>query len=180
MAKASSQTTLYNASGTLTKVEVLYALGTSETTAPTSGWSTTAPAWQSGKYMWQKTVTTYGDAITESEPTCITGATGQAGEDATTLRIDSSRGTVFKNSEVSTVLSAVIYKGGKRITDIDALHAEFGSSAYLEWKWQRLGEETFGTILSNDSRIGAGGFTFTLSPDDVDTKVVFMCQLVTD
>lgn len=96
------------------------------------------------------------------------------------LRIDSSRGTVFKNNAVSTVLSAVIYKGSKRITDIDALHAEFGESAYLEWLWQRMGENTFGTILSTDSRIGNGGFTFTLSPEDVDTKVVFMCQLITD
>ena len=96
------------------------------------------------------------------------------------LRIDSSRGTVFKNNTLSTVLSAVIYKGSKRITDITALHEEFGSGAYLQWLWQRMNEQTFGTILSSDSRIGADGFTFTLSPEDVDTKVVFMCQLITD
>lgn len=101
-------------------------------------------------------------------------------EATVSLRIDSSRGTVFKNNAVSTVLSAVIYKGSKRITDIDALYAEFGESAYLEWLWQRMGENAFGTILSTDSRIGNGGFTFTLSPEDVDTKVVFMCQLITD
>ena len=102
------------------------------------------------------------------------------GEDATTLRIDSSRGTVFKNSAVSTVLNAVIYKGSKRITDITALKEEFGNSAYLEWQWQRMGEETFGTIVSTDKRIGNDGFSFTLSPDDVDTKVVFLCNLITD
>lgn len=103
-----------------------------------------------------------------------------AGEDATVLRIDSSRGTVFKNNAVSTVLSVVIYRGSKRITDITALKAEYGNSAYLEWQWQRMGESTFGTILSTDSRLSNGGFSFTLSPDDVDTKVVFMCQLITD
>ena len=102
------------------------------------------------------------------------------GEDATTLRIDSSRGTVFKNNAVSTVLSAVIYKGSKRITGITALKEEFGNGAYLQWSWQRLNENTFGTIVSTDSRIGNDGFSFTLSPDDVDTKVVFMCQLITD
>lgn len=96
------------------------------------------------------------------------------------LRIDSSRGTVFKNSDVSTVLSVVIYKGTKRITDIDTLHTEFGTSAYLEWQWQRMNESAFGTILSTDSRIGHGGFTFTLSSADVDTKVVFMCRLITN
>lgn len=102
------------------------------------------------------------------------------GEDAVILRIDSSRGTVFKNSAVSTVLSVVIYKGAHRITDIESLHAVFGTGAYLEWLWQRMGEDTFGTILSTDTRIGNGGFTFTLSPEDVDTKVVFQCQLITE
>lgn len=108
-------------------------------------------------------------------------AADKAIEEATvSLRIDSSRGTVFKNSAISTVLSAVIYKGPLRITDIDTLHSVFGATAYLEWQWQRMGEDAFGTILSSDSRIGNGGFTFTLSPEDVDTKVVFMCQLITD
>lgn len=102
------------------------------------------------------------------------------GEDATVLRIDSSRGTVFKNNAVSTVLSVVIYRGSKRITDITSLRAEYGDSAYIQWLWQRIGEDTFGTILSTDSRLGNDGFTFTLSPADVDTKVVFMCQLITD
>ena len=101
-----------------------------------------------------------------------------AGEDATTLRIESSRGTVFKNNAVSTVLSVVIYHGSQRITDKTALVSTFGSGAYLQWKWQRLDEDTFGTIISSDSRISNDGFSFTLSSDDVDTKVTFMCELI--
>lgn len=108
------------------------------------------------------------------------GESGKDGEDATVLRIDSSRGTVFKNNQVSTVLSVVIYKGSKRITDSTEMRKEYGIGAYLEWSWQRMGEDAFGTILSDDSRIGQDGFTFTLSPEDVDTKVVFMCRLITD
>lgn len=66
---------------TVKNVDVLYALGDSQTQAPTTGWSTVAPAWQSGKYMWQKTVTTFGDNTTsESDPTCISGANGQDGQ----------------------------------------------------------------------------------------------------
>ena len=98
----------------------------------------------------------------------------------TVLRIESSRGTVFKNNQVSTVLSTVIYKGSKRITDISTLKTEYGDTAYLEWSEQRLNEESFGTILSTDSRISNDGFSLTLSPEDVDTKVTFMCQLITD
>ena len=97
----------------------------------------------------------------------------------TVLRIESSRGIVFKNNQVSTVLSAVIYKGSKRITDILTLKSEYGDTAYLEWSWQRLNEDSFGTILSTDSRISNDGFNLTLSPEDVDTKVTFMCKLIT-
>jgi phage minor structural protein len=108
------------------------------------------------------------------------GRNGRDGQDAVTLRIDSSRGTVFKNSEVSTVLKVVIFKGGKTITDAASMWAEFGNTAYLEWYWQRIGEESFGTILATDSRISDEGFSLSLSPSDVDTKVVFKCQLVTE
>lgn len=101
-------------------------------------------------------------------------------EITTLLRIESSRGTVFKNNAVSTVLSVVIYHGKDRITDIDKLHKVYGSSAYIQWKWQRLEEETYGIILSTDSRIENGGFSFVLTPDEVDTKVTFMCELITD
>lgn len=68
----------------ISNVDVQYALSTSETTAPTSGWSTTAPAWQNGKYMWQKTVTTLADGtVNESAATCISGAKGQDGLNGT-------------------------------------------------------------------------------------------------
>lgn len=98
----------------------------------------------------------------------------------TVLRIESSRGTVFKHNQVSTVLSAVIYKGSKRITDISTLKTEYGDTAYLEWSEQRLNEDTFTAISSTDSRISNNGFSLTLSSEDVDTKVTFMCQLITE
>ena len=101
-------------------------------------------------------------------------------EITTLLRIESSKGIVFKNNAVSTVLSVVIYHGKDRITDIDKLHEVYGSSAYIQWKWQRLDEESYGIISSTDSRMGNGGFSFTLSPDDVDTKVTLMCELIAD
>lgn len=69
---------------TVNKVQVQYALGDTLTTPPTAGWSETAPEWQAGKYMWQKTVTTYSDGATkESKATCIQGAKGEAGASGT-------------------------------------------------------------------------------------------------
>lgn len=99
-------------------------------------------------------------------------------EISTLLRIESSRGTVFKNDMVDTVLSVVIYHGSKRITDSAAMKSTFGSGAYLQWKWQRLDDDSFGIISSSDSRFGNDRFTFSLSPKDVDTKITFMCELI--
>ena len=91
------------------------------------------------------------------------------GADAVLLRIDSSRGTVFKNDEISTVLRAAIYCGAQRITDSAALHRAFGGGAYLQWSWQRMGEDTFGVILSTDKMVGEDGFTLTITSAEVDT-----------
>lgn len=60
-------------------VDVEYALGNSQTTPPESGWSTTAPEWQEGMYMWQRTVTYTSDGHSYSNPTCIQGAVGKDG-----------------------------------------------------------------------------------------------------
>ncbi len=66
-------------------VDVEYAQNSSSTTAPTSGWSTTAPSWADGRFIWQRTKITTADGKSEySKPTCITGAkgaTGAAGKD---------------------------------------------------------------------------------------------------
>ena len=99
-------------------------------------------------------------------------------EITTLLRIESSRGTVFKNDQVSTVLSAVIYHGTQRITDYETMKSVFGSGAYLQWKWQRLDEESYGIISASDTRFSDNGFKFALNPEDVDTKVTFMCELI--
>ena len=159
-------------------VIVQYTLSTSASTAPSTGWWANAPPWVDYKYMWQKTFTTYADGSTdESDPTFLSGAKG---EEATVLRIDSSRGTLFKNNAVATVLSFVIYHGSQRITNITALRSAFGATAYLQWKWQRLNENAFGTISTSDSRLSQDGFCFTLSPDEIDVKVTFMCELIVD
>lgn len=61
-------------------VDVEYALGESQTTPPESGWSTVAPEWQEGMYMWQRTVTYTSDGTSYSDPTCIQGAAGKKGD----------------------------------------------------------------------------------------------------
>lgn len=100
-------------------------------------------------------------------------------EITTFLSIESSKGTAFKNNSVSTILSVVIYHGKDRVEDPDRMREVFGSSAYLQWYWQRLDDETYGVISSTDSRFRNEGFQFVLSPDDVDVKTDFRCELIT-
>jgi len=97
---------------------------------------------------------------------------------STLLRVDSSRGTAFKNADVNTVLSAVIFYGSDRVNTLEQLHEIFGAGAYLQWQWQGYNSETWHVIPSSDSRLGSGGFTLTLSPSDVDIKAVFSCSLM--
>ena len=99
-------------------------------------------------------------------------------ETTTLLQIESSRGTVFKNNAVSTVLSVAIYRGSDRITDMTTLRSKMGSTVYLQWKWKRLNDSDYGIISADDPRISQDGFIFTLSPQDVDTKVTFLCELI--
>ena len=108
----------------------------------------------------------------------LTGGDGKDGKDAAVLRIDSSRGTVFKNNQIKTTLAVVIYFGENRITNKAELTESFGASAYLEWSWQRMDENTFGVISASDSRIRDHGFSLDLTPEDVDTKATFMCKLI--
>ena len=67
-------------SKTAKSLDVMYYLSTSATSLVGGSWSTTAPTWTNGKYMWSKTVTTFVDGSKkESSPTCIAGATGANG-----------------------------------------------------------------------------------------------------
>jgi hypothetical protein len=96
------------------------------------------------------------------------------------LRIDSSRGTVFKDNQVSTVLSVSIHYGSQIIENNTALRATFGATAHLQWEWLRMDEDRYGVISADDTRLSNGGFTLTLGPADVDVKVTFRCTLITD
>lgn len=157
------------------QVDFLYASGDSSTKAPEEGWQESAPEWQSGKYIWQKKVTILiNGKVIESQAVCIQGA---AGEDACFIHIDSSKGTAFKNDSVSTVLSPVIFYGKQRITDIDTLKKVFGSNAHIQWK-SRIDEDDQCLIIPpEDERISEDGFKFKISPDDIDTKGIYTCDL---
>lgn len=71
----------------VTGVVVQYAKSDSPTTPPTRGWSDESPTWESGKYIWQRTVTTIDGEQIISNVSCIQGAKGEDGADGTSVTI---------------------------------------------------------------------------------------------
>ena len=69
----------------IASVDVEYYLSTSATALSGGSWSTTAPTWVNGKYMWSRTVTTDGAGNKAYSPNqngvCIAGAKGETGND---------------------------------------------------------------------------------------------------
>lgn len=88
------------------------------------------------------------------------GADGADGADAISISITSSNGTIFKNSAISTVLTAHVYKGGTEVTGTSL-------SALGTIKWYKDGGST----------AVATGSTLTISAGDVTNKATYIAQL---
>ena len=90
-----------------------------------------------------------------------TGVTGPAGADAITMSITSSNGTIFKNTGVSTTLTAHVYKAG---TELNATQI----AALGTIKWYKDGSTT---------ALSTTGATLNITPSDVTNKASYIAQL---
>lgn len=182
-------TTDVAAAKTVTK----YAISTSSTTAPTSGWQDSCPARKAGSYIWFKIVTVMqnGSQI-ESMPSCISGIDGANGKDgaagaqgpagpAGANGASGSNGRGIKSSVpeyyLSTTPSAVT--GGSWSTTVP----EWSSGKYY---WQRLhitwddGTDSYTTPVVNSALTYANERAKTAidTVNSLDQRKVF--NLLTD
>lgn len=78
-----------NVKDTVSSVDVEYYLSTSTTALSGGSWSTTAPTWVDGKYMWSRTVTVDGLGNKTYSPSrngvCIVGAAGSDGKSVASI-----------------------------------------------------------------------------------------------
>ncbi|MGN0056482.1 MAG: hypothetical protein ACI360_08615 [Atopobiaceae bacterium] len=101
-------------------------------------------------------------------------------KDLVTLRIDSSRGTVFKNNRISTVLTVRCYKRGTEITTQAALRDAMGdTTARIRWWVLREGDSDWVSLSSSDPMLSQDGFALAITPDDVEVKCTFKAEVVT-
>lgn len=147
---------------------VTYQVGTSATTAPTGTWSPTiVSTTAAGQYLWTKTVITYTDNTTTTSYSIAAhgakGAKGDAGDDAITMTITSSAGTIFKNSSGSTVLTAHVFVGGVEQSITDA--GVCGSYGSVKW------------YKGSSTTASATAKTLTISASEVASSLAVTAQL---
>lgn len=138
-----------------------YLLSTSATDAPAQNdknWSTTAPSWADGKYMWKKTTMTDTNGVQDITIVCLSGATGQKGKDGENGKDGvSPTATITKNGDTTTIT----------ITDKNGTHTETvkdgtngtpgkngtdGKTTYFHVKYSNDGGKTF--TSNNGENVG--------------------------
>lgn len=111
------------------------------------------------------------------EVTVLNLSDGTDGADAILLYIDSSNGTQFKNSAMSTTLTVTVIVGENRVDTSEKMYELFGPGARIIWEHKGLNSEDYTVLATDDSRISDNGFIVTLNPDDITTKAIFRCSL---
>ena len=97
----------------VSSVDVWYYQSTSSTALSGGSWSTTAPTWSDGKYVWTKTITTYTNSTTdETAAVCITGQKGDTGVGVKSvteyyLATSSSSGVTTSTSGWTTAIQTI-------------------------------------------------------------------------
>lgn len=167
----------------ISNTDVLYAISSSNTTAPTSGWQTTAPAWKDGYYIWSKTKVVYADGdIVYTDAACITGGKGETGNgissiieqyylssSATSLLNGSwsnsrptwkngwyiwTRSVINYTNGNSITTEAICVTGGKGETGDDGINGD-----YFEYRYAVNGSRSTPPSLSKTSRNPSGWST---------------------
>lgn len=142
---------------------------------------------QNNPYLWQRTKIVYNDGSIKYIPddggigdgfyveTAEGG--GAPGEDALSLKINSSNGDFFRNNNDTSILSVVIFKGPVEITSQSQLDSIYGQGkTSLKWVWKNYNDNDFvdvpSELLSND------GFTFNINGNMIFYGKVFQCELI--
>ena len=167
----------------ISNTDVLYAISSSNTIAPTSGWQTTAPAWKDGYYIWSKTKVVYTDGdIVYTDAACITGGKGETGNGISSIieqyYLSSSATSLlngswsnscptWKNGWYIWTRSVINYTNGNSITTeaicVTGEKGETGDDGingdYFEYRYAVNGSRSTPPSLSKTSRNPSGWST---------------------
>lgn len=146
---------------TVTSSAVSYQASSNGTTPPTGTWSTTPVTGSAGQYVWTRTIVTYSDGkTTTSYSVSRNGTNGANGADAFNIAIISSNGTIFKNTEIATTLTAKVFKGAIELTG-----SALTSAGTIKW------------YKDGSSTATATGSTLTIAAGDITNRGSYVAQL---
>ena len=115
----------------VSSVALQYALGDSSETAPADGWQDAVPDWQSGEYIWQRSVTTItaasGATTTDTSAAVLYGAFTSLAEsiEGNSSRIEQNAAAINVKVSAADMTSAIDQKA-------DAISARFEKYATTE------------------------------------------------
>lgn len=162
-------------------VEVQYSWSTSNTEAPIENWSTSSPEWQEGRYIWQRTKTTYKGGVKQpdySDPVCISAAAARGITVSGEQVFKSTDGTNYIPNTITLTVNSIggltvggwYYKDGTswkslntnaNSIDISSSHTAFGTGTVATIKVVSTEDSDYYDIISlykvADGQKGADG-----------------------
>lgn len=160
-----------NGGVSVSNVDVFYYQSNSATSLTGGNWSTEAPTWVNGKYIWSKTITYLDNGKTiESDAICITGQKGQDGSDGKGIK------TIVNYYLASSSSSGVTTSTSGWTTEVQSMSA---SKKYL-WNYERITYTDSSTTNTTPTIIGVFGKDGTNGTDGVGIKSIREYYLATN
>lgn len=182
----------------VSSVDVWYYQSTSATALSGGSWSTTAPTWSDGKYVWTKTITTYTNNTTdETNAVCITGQKGSTGVGVKSvteyyLATASSSGVTTSTSGWTTTIQTitldkkylwnyevVTYTNNTTSTTTPIIIGVFGNTGSTGKGIKSVTEYYLATTLSSDVTTSTTGWTTTMQALTATNKYLWNYELIT-
>lgn len=182
----------------VSSVDIWYYQSTSATALTGGSWSTTAPIWSDGKYVWTKTITTYTNNTTdETSAVCLTGQKGSTGVGikAVTehyLATSSSSGVTASTTgwteAIQTITATnkylwnyetITYTNDTTTTTAPIIIGVFGSTGATGKGIKSVTENYLATNSSSGVTTSTSGWTTTMQALTATKKYLWNYELIT-
>ena len=182
----------------VSSVDVWYYQSTSATALSGGSWSTTAPTWSDGKYVWTKTITTYTNNTTdETNAVCMTGQKGSTGVGVKSiteyyLATSSSSGVTISTSGWTTAVQTITldkkylwnyevitYTNDTTSTTAPVIIGVFGNTGNTGKGIKSVTEYYLATASSSNVTTSTSGWTTTMQTLTSAKKYLWNYELIT-